>query len=323
MALSAAFADVLAADRDLINARVAQARAQQSDLDVDAFRAFVSDCADPVFGAISTHDDQQLVTMRTLLQLGLDSVAAGFWRGQEMANAMRALWQQILPVCGRVLGGELRGSVAALSNALRQIQMQHPAGVAPWLQAMAAAAPLADDLPALKACGLIAAWRAGMAPYRGAALTAAEQLTPALGAALCAIDAAAWPHKVAAWRADRWTDLPTELRSQILGDFTGLGGFFASPPQPIATAEGLFVRSGDQLLTLHVDGYGAMLTPGAPTLSAPLAAPAPSVQGTMLQLKGVQVPLQLPTGALRVAGTADTLLLCSPWSYRVQIIARP
>jgi hypothetical protein len=132
---------------------------------------------------------------------------------------------------------------------------------------MLALSGVCEEVAALLRAGQVAAWRAGMAHYRPAALELCGGLNPkAVRAALGLPETTDVKSVLEHLRADPWFD-PAETgaaasRRELkivgrAGAFRGFGGLFLAPPRVACLGGQFIVSEGDDRWLLSADRFGA------------------------------------------------------------------
>lgn len=321
MAISPAFARVLAAGRRPFNARVEEARRRASGFDAAVFAAFLQDHVDGLVVAVDA-----VAPARTMaVALAAYDIALTLC-AQGLATSAGAVWSRVLPHVAARVAEQPQDVLGALSNAVVNLAGVDGARVDEWLAAMSELGPRAATVGELLGLGQVLAWRAGMAHWRAGALAAADALPPALRlAALGASGDADWPSLRSKFDADPWARAQTGAHDGWqVGSFSGFGGRFAQPPELRAGADGFVLRSGPRHFLAIADAFGAVLLPAAAEEFAAAAAPR-APEGVRVREGGVSVngrefACDLPVDGLVLAAGAHTLALASPWTHAVRLL---
>jgi hypothetical protein len=257
------FAAVLEANRDELNRRFAEVRAAAPALQVDEFVDALRALVTPTVDAVVAGGGGAAVIGTELYDIALDLCAQG-----RLTGAVRRGWEQLLPVLARQLAERPRPMIAAVTNALTNLDQAPGARPDQWIRVMTEVAATGTDADNWQRAGLVAAWRSGLAAYRSGALDVAARLDPAVASA-----ALGGPDILAALQADPWYDPQSDGRRNApvrVGGFRGLGGPFLSPPLVAAGPSGVVATDGDGWWSLFADAFGtaAVRTPVPP--QAPL-----------------------------------------------------
>jgi hypothetical protein len=326
-------ARALAEGRSRYNARFAVAKTTFPALDGAAFGAFVVEVLSPI---VATTADAAPADATRVLDGLYDAALELVGRGLAGAGARYPVivtgWQRILPRAPRLLAEDAQAFAAIVTNGLFQLC---GTGARPvdWLVLMEAAAPLAASIAELRDAGLVAAWRAGLAYARPAALAAAARLPGALGSAALAIDAPptddGWRALVARLLGNPWANpghagtAQATVRVGAFGNFRGFGGPFVSPPRVSrdAGSGALVAEDARGAFLLHADVFGVLAQ-----LHAGALRPAPNGDMT-LEADGVvrvaDARVQFPElrGVSSWASTDRTLAVTLAHSHRVFLFA--
>ncbi len=288
----------------------------------------------------------------------------------DPAPALFALFETTLTLAGRELagaGGRLpefaprlgeclaaaphalfqapREMIPGLANALYNLLSRSTSAGADWSRAYVELADLNLDRETLQLAGALAAWRAGLAHYREAALARAADLpAAALFAALRMTEAQRLRiaprlgEFVSRLASNPWTTPENwlepereELVARIGGGFRGFGGVFASPPEILVGSDGVLASDSDSAYRIFVDAYGwsirtigEMEAIGAylAKSEAPIAPVAVKSNGEFYLDKRRYVFAQL-AGFQGVAASGATVLFAHPGSFHIYALGRP
>lgn len=316
--LSPALARTLAAARPWFNERVAEARQRQPGFDVDALRDFIATELDAVAVAVArVEPDRVGDAVQVAYEIGIELVGQRLLGQQARSPWVRRAWRAIAPVAAPLVARAPRDTLGALSNAAIQLGTTPGARTAQWVELLAGAAPHCTDVETLRRAGAVCAWRAGMVQLRDAAMAAGEHLPTRLAMACLGLDAdrpgeAIWSRL----RASRWS-APDEARApgHVLGGFTGFGGTFPEPPVIRADAIGFIARAGARIYALDADAFGAAaLSAGVERFEA---APQAAASLDRSARTALAARLQVPDEDLVAVAHGQSLVVASPWSYRV------
>lgn len=156
-----------------------------------------------------------------------------------------------------------------LVSALKSIQNEKSTNIVMWISLMSEIA-LATEYSDIFYKGIfVAAWRCGAALYRESALHTLGTLPENITAAIFGVKGKS-STEVAAFLlanplqpADSLVSHPknkTELVKRFIGDFSGFGGQFITPPVITCENEDVFLTDDRQTFRLHADAYGYSLT---------------------------------------------------------------
>jgi hypothetical protein len=336
-------ADALRDGRQRFNALFAVARQAHPVLDAGFFAAQLARRLPPaVEAADALLPGSALPVAEALFEALLELSAAG--RLGESAAGLDEVFDVVLPACAGHLTRVPRTVAAAICNAYLQVAAVPGARTAQWCSLLATAAPQAPSIEALLDAGLVAAWRAGMAHARTAALDALRRLEPhvagaALGMAglttedLDALVASRWsgpapapPVGVAAPAAEPAGGGRERLAVVgRVGAFRGFGGGFLVPPRVLGVEDGVFaVEGGTGVWWLHADRFGATLRRGAPEAAGGGSGALRIGPDGAVTVEGVaELTLAVPAlaGATSAVSSADTLAATTAGSHSVVLVA--
>jgi hypothetical protein len=332
--VSAALADALAANRAHFNARVAETRHRHPTFDSAAFLAFVRTGVDGVAQSVAAvAPDRTAAVVAAAYDVALELVAQGFAGLGARSPVVEQAWASVAPRCARLVALQPVEVLGALSNAALYVAAMAGARPADWLDDMARLAGHAQSYEQLLGLGQVAAWRAGIAQFREGALQAADALPPPLALMAFGADAATgpaeWPRVRDAHRADPWWCTSAARREAVrqgmeVGQFSGLGGAFAQPPQVRAAGSGFVVRSADRFSLLRADAYGAVLLPSSADefeqAGALARSPKATLHGAQLLASGRRIDLDLPADGLALAENEHMIALTSLYSHAIRVI---
>jgi hypothetical protein len=261
----------LEANRDTLNQRVLELQRSSAGFDPQVFADAISDLVPPILAAVEAEGDGfASIVAQSLVDAALELAASG-----QLEGAIRDAWVSLLPRLGAQLAQEPRRIVAAVSNALANLQRNPGARPAQWLATMTALAPSTDAATFL-AAGQVAAWRAGMAAFRADALAIARSLDPAV----LQVAAGASPAQLDQLAQDPWFDPapgPTGGGGDgavRVGSFRGFGGAFVRPPLLALLDDHVVATDGDGEWFVFADAFGSAVVRAGGT-----AARAVSTQG--------------------------------------------
>jgi hypothetical protein len=336
-AVSGATAQALEAGRDRFNALFAAARQARPSLDGATFATHLARRLPPAVDAAERAlPGAAGAVTEALYEASLDLLANGALDGGR-AGALAPLFEVVLPAVAATLAAAPSQVAAAMCNAALQVAAEPGARLGQWCDLVAGAAAAAGSgagaggVGELLDAGLVAAWRAGLAHARAAALDAAARLAPAVAAAALAAPALV-DGDLARLAADRWwqpgageaRELAVVARA---GSFRGFGGEFLQPPRVVAAAGGVFeVEGGTGSWWLHADAFGATLRRSGAADPSPPSAGGGGFQiadeGTVT-LDGWPGALTVPrlAGASSWVVSGRTLAATTDRSYSVVLVA--
>jgi hypothetical protein len=257
-------------------------------IDIDAFSRHLREVVAPAVESVHSIDLAAVDAVTSALyEMSVDLFAASLLGPNSRSGMVRDTWSALLPSTPRVLRLDPRRVAGAVTNAALNIESYTQSGVEKWIALMRQSGGLAEDVPAFLALGRVAAWRAGMAHQRDAALDSCGTLKPSLAWASLGISGEPGDiaSRIALLREDPWID-PTQpgggrTRKIVarVGGFRGFGGQFITPPVVTLSGASLVVNDAERSWTLHADRFGATLVrsdqpPGKPSrLKAALTFP--------------------------------------------------
>lgn len=326
--ISSAFGAALAANRDSFNARMRDARRRAPALSSESFGMFLQGSVAPLVDAVAACQPQRVAAVvdaayDAALALAVRKLVGAGARSQVLAEAWASTFLAFAPL----IAAHPTQILGMLSNAI--VYLETVGGTRPrqWMAEMAALAPRIADAAHLAALGQIVAWRAGAAHFRDGAIAAADTLPASLAlAALCAPDGVELKALLLQMIDDPWwRGVDEHARDEReLGEFTGFGGAFGTPPQVRATQDGFVVRAADRFFFLVVDAYGAVLQPAGPDDfdGADQGAAAHLVDGGALHVGARRIGFDLPAAGLATCVNRTTLAIVSPYTHAIRLLPR-
>lgn len=326
MAVSAALGQALTARRGHFNARVAATRHGAQAFHAEAFADFLRDRLDPVVVAVAAvAPDRVPAAVAAGYDMALRLIAQKLAGPQARSDVVDRLWSGLAPLYAQAIAAAPVACLGALTNAGLRLAAVPGVRVSEWLHRMAALAPFAGSAD-VRALGLIAAWRAGMAHYREGALEAGDRLPDAVAvAAAGAPNGLSWGEFKSRSLANRWWSPGSEVApaGTEFGAFTGFGGAFGQPPVVRPSPQGFHVRSGNRHFLLVADVYGATLHAADETsFDAADDAGAMPLRNGFLVADDRHVSLDLPSDGLATVANADTIAVTSPYAHTIRLIPR-
>ncbi len=326
--VSKAFAVLLRDGRDQLNARFNAARHRYPDLDAVRFRSFLESAVDPLVVAM---DERFPAATPALLYAAWDTALE--LCGQRLVGAdsrfpaMNTLWHEVLPSALPLLAREPARLLAATGNATHQLASTPGARPLDWLTAMRAGVSHCADGDTWLRLGQVLAWRSGLSHYRDTALTVADALPSPLLTVALGVPHEQWPALKDRLLRDPWWQpgqrAPMEEVRRI-GGFSGFGGPFRQLPRVDAVDDKLFISSGDDCWLLVADRHGSTLHRATPEEHQAVRSrkPAlPDVRGNRVSWRGHTLALEDLGSISSHAANAHTLLVCSPDSFEVVVVA--
>ncbi|MGH9821866.1 MAG: hypothetical protein ACREDR_01200 [Blastocatellia bacterium] len=308
--ISGAGARWLKSRREELNVRFSRERRRFPALDPERVLALVGEIIPPLASEEPGSDELCLAVFELLL----------LHAGRDTLNSqpgINTLFRSTFPTLRHLLLQSPNGLPGALCNAVEKLGQR---GL-DFANGIATAGRALDVPEKLLSSGAVLAWRLGEARLRGRALQAAADLPPRV--ALDALGLSDWPEEstplaFAVLEESGWQPPRTRVSSETLtalangsakisdllnrvksaetpplqewrtaarvGDFTGFGGSFDSPPLVLngGGRHRFFVRSGDSFYQMTADCFGsvcrAIPDPG-------LDVRAPQAKGLLSRLK--------------------------------------
>jgi len=270
--LPAAFAAVLEAERDALNARYTLRQRGGSRIDGVAFLAHLRQAVAPLAEQIhAILPERTRTAVLALYDVSLDLFAASLLGAEAKTPLIGRVWTELLPLVVKLLAREPQQVAGCLCNAAFRIAGQLGTKPNTWLARMQAAAPHCESVAQLLEIGKVAAWQAGMVQYRAAALAAAGKLPAALAAAALGLPPSVTAEMMKAildrLNENPWHSAAAALNSKqehpqiacvaTAGAFVGFGGLFFRPPVVESHDGRLFVSDGRSQWELLADACGA------------------------------------------------------------------
>lgn len=268
LAVSLACQRLLEENRELLNARFVASRSRGAKLSnevwLDHLRRRVLPLVDRV------HRDLPERSQGTLLELydvSLELFAGGHFYEEEglLSQSLSRLWQQTLPSLSSIVARAPRRVAGSLSNAVLVIANENRDCVLRWLEKLETIGPAADSVEQLLMLAQVAAWHAGLARFRQAAVNLARQLPTSVVKKVFEFPESMTDESVfyylGAWSVDPWLKLTSGANNQpelvkICGGFRGFGGVFHFPPRVFTIQDQLLATDGHQTWQVIVDQFG-------------------------------------------------------------------
>ncbi|GEM_PF-1539570 len=346
--------EFLSRERAALNAIVARARLASPSFSAEDFsRGFALAVAAPLSALERAGGGAPArAVLRAIFVACAGLAANGAFRGAGEGDAEA---ESYAAGSGELLASRIGSLVASpdaaaemLMNAFYRLRTESREGAMRWKAAMERldGAPNAETLAR---CGFVAAWTAGFAAYRDAALESLVAMEGAMaasvlglpGSALSGRDMAAFAREL----GERPWSFPDALARgsgeerivmERVGGFAGLGGRFFGPPTVSRIGGEFIVTDGRASFALRPDRYGSTLerrSSPAPedarasasrTVDGPWLVDADGSGPTRIRTKGLSFDLRaaFPRGISSAASDGDTLCLTSPYSYAVFVAGR-
>lgn len=326
--ISSVFAGLLRSARADLNTRFQAARHRYPDLEGDRLRVFLETAIDPLVSSLSTAAPAATpVFVFASYDAALDLCGQRLVGADARVPAMNLMWQQLMPNALHFLAQAPQRVIVALGNATHQLAATPGARAEEWLTGMASYASQTDSVDTWLALGQVLAWRCGLSQYRTSCLSLADSLPPSMVLSIFNATDMSWPELKSALLADPWWTPgghPELQETMRVGGFSGFGGRFRQLPRVGVLDNQLYVSSDEDCWQVLADRYGCTLH-RATTQEAKALRDAPMAE---FRIKSNQVEwqgrtLQVPDISTinSVAANRDTLLLCSPDTYQVIVVA--
>lgn len=326
MKVSPALAQLLADRRKTLNGRVAAARARSPNFDQAALSAFLVEIFDPLLEEVlAVRPDGGPAFVETGFDMVVALVEHGWAGEQKRALPVRQLWRDVAPGMASMVAANPRATLGALTNAAIKLAQADHVRLPDWMRTLQAVGARAGSAAELRAIATLAAWRAGAAHLRQAAL--AVSIDPALACeAVGATGKADWTRLVSSFAGNRWwtPDASAPADGHRLGAFTGFGGRFPEPPRLGVLGNGFILSSAGEHFLLEADAYGATLRP-VPREDGEAATPARPASlsgGGQLRIGNRTLASDWPADGLFEAETADSVAIVSRFSHAVRVLPK-
>ena len=335
-----AFASVLRSGRPQFNAQFTEARRVYPNLDGSAFLEFLRTDVDGLVQVVVQQSHPEQITDLTLAayEAGLELV------GQKLAGPgarhpwIEEGWKRVLPALASALATAPARIIRSVSNALHHLANTPGARLEQWISEFERLGPQCGNVDTVLLVGQVLAWRAGLAHYRGGAVTAAGALPTALAlSAIGAPSSADWPQLQERLKVNPWFSptSPSEGDKESAGfprfvaqagAFRGFGGLFVEPPRVASSGQDFLVRSGDDCWLLTADIFGATFHRSSPAEfdSATQGSQLPSeLRMNDSKLLWRKRPIEMPIDGLITSSAANptTLALTSSLTHSVVLFA--
>jgi hypothetical protein len=263
--ISQDFAVVLQSNRADYNARYAEARRQNPDLDSNVFSRFLGEVADPLVQEVARRRPERIVEMvDAVYDAGLELIGQKLAGPASGARWIEEGWKRLVVPAATLLCESPNRALGSVSNAIYLLSTTPGARPREWIQRMEELAPKCSDLASYLKAGQVAAWKAGLAHFRQSALRAAGALPESVVLeVLGAPGGATWEDLRRELELSPWynpADPKPRRALQVVGQagaFRGFGGAFSVPPEVVAAEEHFLVRSGEECWLLTADLFGA------------------------------------------------------------------
>lgn len=331
------FVDAIRAERDALNSRFAARRLAGGPLDGEALLAHLRITVERIVRAMHAVFPERIrAAMVPLFDASLDLLDASLLGPQAKFPCVDRVWREVLPVAAPLLAREPLRVAGCLSNAAAFLAAQRGTRPEAWIARMTAVAPHCQSVPQLLDCGRIAAWQAGAAQFRAAALRIASAFPPPLAARALGRPSDTPEDRLHAaierLQQNPWLTIEAALDQRfsttprsvgVAGAFRGFGGEFVRPPTAILHGGRLFASDGQSAWQVLADAYGVWLHRIGHGLPGPSDGPArPDVaveaNGTV---RWGQTAVRFPQLAAVTSFACDgsTLAVTTPTSHHVYL----
>lgn len=326
--ISSAFAGLLRSARTDLNARFQAARHRYPDLEGDRLRTFLETAIDPLVTALTNSAPSATpAVVFAAYDAALDLCGQRLVGPDARLPIMNALWHQLLPSALHLLAQAPQRVIISLGNATHQLATTPGARAEEWLSGMTLLASKTDSVETWLALGQVLAWRCGLSQYRSACLSLADSLPPSLVSPIFGAEGMSWPELKAALSSDPWWVPEGHTRLQEtsrIGAFCGFGGLFRRLPRVGVLDDQLFVVSDVDCWRVLADRYGCTLHRATAQEGKALrVTPATEfkIKANQMHWQGHRLEIPDISKIDTQAANRDTLLLCSPDTYQVIIVA--
>ncbi len=331
--------------RVALNASFDACRARHPRIDADDVLLAFASLAETAGAALADRPDAIDALIEPLFAISLELAGSG-----GRLPGLEAHLGRFIALFPHAVSREPDRLLRDAANAYRRMHARDDRMPDRWHHIMTGLSPLDPSPDEVRRFGAIAAWRAGMADFRDAALGALAACGPDAAARLIGVSdkpGVADPAAFAATLArDPWAD-PAALATgspqpracfAAAGGFAAFGGPFAAPPAVYALDGAPMAHDGARCYEIIADRFGAHLAPagtapGAPVRPDPSVVVGPSAivaNDCSIALRDiVPVDARRPVpdlAALPISGAAfdgNAVYLATPLSYRVLIIGIP
>jgi hypothetical protein len=325
MTISRTFADLLRSRRGTFNQQFARVRWEYPNLQSAGFLALLEDVLDPLVVALAERTDPSVLpgAVETLYALLLELYALHLVGEKRRMGWVQEGWEELLPSLAPQLALAPGRVAAAVSNALVNLKNADPER---WIHRMKALGNIMNEPDHLLAAGKVLGWRCGLAQYRDSALALAESLPEDVIRRIFDLPQEMVPAEALRrmrgdpwWRPDDGTRPDLEV-VRIVGDFTGFGGVFETPPVVFAQEGRLLARDAARTWQVFADSFGTAFQPAEGPARAKPDRAANLEQGGWLQYRGQKCQVPGLEALSSSAALAHTLAVTQPFSHRIHLI---
>ncbi len=329
------FARCLEEQREYFNNLYTVARRTRRNLDKEIFgRHLIEVVAPLVDGAAKSRPDCARRLSNDLYELSLELVSRKYLGVANRYPAVDILWRKALPKLIKFLPEGGRDFVAALSNAVYNLEITPNVTPATWLKALLQVADGCSTWHELLLAGKVLAWRCGMAHYRESAIEVWRSMHKELKLATLGLlqeEEEISLDLLEKSLADPWwlpgvkkgTNYELEIVGTV-GGFQGFGGTFLTPPEVMKAGEDIYAFDDEACWSVHADCYGVTLQrfgrtlPDGEQTDGPFNITPKSGNVTLGKTNKVFSTLKRATG---FASTSSCLAVTVPSSHKVFIVA--
>lgn len=270
-ALSPIFRNALESLREELNHKARLRLEQGVKLETQELQRHLRDRVGPIIDAVhACLPERSRVATSELFDVSLELFSAGQLGPTSKSLNMERLWRSVLPKLSMLIARDPRRIVGSLCNGILYAE-HHSSGIAGrWLDKIEAVGNQADSSQQFLTLGKFAAWTAGMAHCRPAALGLADTLPWSIVGALLDLPlgftAASVSRFLQRAASNPWEDgrqASKDLSDKIefvkrCGAFRGFGGAILAPPQ-VALRDGRFLLTDQQSVwQLIADHFGSI-----------------------------------------------------------------
>lgn len=331
-----ALAAVLGEDREALNQRFRLRQGAGAKIDGPSFQRHLRTIVNELVGAVAAARSERVRTVvNALFDVSLDLFAAGLLGPEARHPHVAAAWQNVLPQAAGLLARDPARVAACVSNAADHLAA-HASGRPPeWIALMARLAPHCDGVSQWLEAGKVAAWKAGLAQYRSAAIGIARELPWKISALAFdmpdEVTETEWRPRLERLAADRWysprSDPEATERSlrivRSTGGFRGFDGPCLRPPKVVLRGDRLLVSDGEATWELVADAFGVLWrrVEAPPAIDAAGDSKAALDSAGRVSWEGRRERFEELAEASSFACDGQTLVVTLPTSHYVFLVA--
>ncbi len=323
------FAEHLRDRRQEYNDRFTAMRMAAPSLSGEAVLAHLAETVAPIVDAVAAAVPEKAgAVCDALYGVSLELLARDLVGPRCRIAIVDDAWRVLLGGLPQVTAEAANPFARTVTNAVHAVEGHPSADATVWITRLSEVQHLIDDLESFWKCGIVAAWQAGMAQYRDAALDAAAALSEATVAALMDIPQPAVASIITALRRDPWAEpqAPAARAPRCvaaIGGFRGFGGPFLTPPLAVTHGRRLVVFDAERAWELIADRFGSTLLP-VPLDDYDIDVPGdrPTIdQKGHVRFGRARSHLPDLAGASSQASDGTTLAVTLPLSHFVHLVA--